>query len=293
MDSMEAAGGLITGGLIAKLLSRRESRRNAAAGNHPGVCSDCGAPVSGKYCSECGQPTHVHRSLLHLGEEVLHGVMHFDARIWRTLPLLAFNPGRLTREWVQGKRTRYVSPLAIFLFTVFLMFFIFSFFGGALMKNPPIAERIAAAEIELTEDRRDADAALSALYAVQRAAAAPGASSQTAAALEEAQARFDKAANELAESAESTRRLKAAASVGPRADGFEPGSVQAELADVAKSDRLEVNVGNSKFEEKLRHKLANPDLLFYKFQQTVYKFAFLLVPLSIPFVGLLFLWKRG
>ena len=129
MDSMEAAGGLITGGLIAKLLSRRESRRNAAAGNHPGVCSDCGAPVSGKYCSECGQPTHVHRSLLHLGEEVLHGVMHFDARIWRTLPLLAFNPGRLTREWVQGKRTRYVSPLAIFLFTVFLMFFIFSFFG--------------------------------------------------------------------------------------------------------------------------------------------------------------------
>ena len=293
MDSMEAAGGLITGGLIAKLLSRRESRRNAAAGNHPGVCSDCGAPVSGKYCSECGQPTHVHRSLLHLGEEVLHGVMHFDARIWRTLPLLAFNPGRLTREWVQGKRTRYVSPLAIFLFTVFLMFFIFSFFGGALMKNPPIAERIAAAEIELTEDRRDADAALSALYAVQRAAAAPGASSQTAAALEEARARFDKAANELAESAESARRLKAAASAGPRADGFEPGSVQAELADVAKSDRLEVNVGNSKFEEKLRHKLANPDLLFYKLQQTIYKFAFLLVPLSIPFVGLLFLWKRG
>jgi hypothetical protein len=173
------------------------------------------------------------------------------------------------------------------------MFFIFSFFGGALMKTPPIAERIAAAEIELTEDRRDADAALSALYAVQRAAAAPGASSQTAAALEEAQARFGKAANELAESAESARRLKAAASAGPRADGFEPGSVQAELADVAKSDRLEVNVGNSKFEEKLRHKLANPDLLFYKLQQTIYKFAFLLVPLSIPFVGLLFLWKRG
>jgi hypothetical protein len=234
----------------------------------------------------------VHRSLLHLGEEVLHGVMHFDARIWRTLPLLAFNPGRLTREWVQGKRTRYVSPLAIFLFTVFLMFFIFSFFGGALMKNPPIAERIAAAEIELTEDRRDADAALSALYAVQRAAATSGASSQTAAALEEAQARFDKAANDLAESAESTRRLKAAASAGPRADGFEPGSVQAELADVAKSDRLQVS-GDEKFVEKVRHKLANPDLLFYKLQQTIYKFAFLLVPLSIPFVGLLFLWKRG
>ena len=69
----------------------------------------------------------MHRTLLHLGEELLHGVMHFDARVWRTLPLLAFNPGRLTREWVEGRRTRYVSPLAIFLFTLFVMFFALSF----------------------------------------------------------------------------------------------------------------------------------------------------------------------
>ncbi|MFP5345246.1 MAG: ThiF family adenylyltransferase, partial [Gammaproteobacteria bacterium] len=37
--------------------------------------------------------------------------------------LLALNPGRLTREWVQGARTRYVSPLALFLFTIFVTFF--------------------------------------------------------------------------------------------------------------------------------------------------------------------------
>ena len=131
MDSVEAAGGLITGGLIAKLLSRRNDRQAESAELHAGVCSDCGAAVTGKYCSECGQPTHVHRSLLHLCEEVLHGVMHFDARIWRTLPLLLLNPGRLTREWIEGRRTRYVSPLALFLFTVFLMFFILSFGGAA------------------------------------------------------------------------------------------------------------------------------------------------------------------
>lgn len=40
-------------------------------------------------------------------------------------------------------------------------------------------------------------------------------------------------------------------------------------------------------------KLQNPDLALYKLQQTLYKFAFLLVPLSIPFVASLFLWKRG
>ncbi|MBZ5718297.1 DUF3667 domain-containing protein, partial [Haemophilus influenzae] len=88
------------------LIAKAVERPTGEAGEQTRLCSDCGEPVSGKFCSNCGQPTHVHRTLLHLVEEVLHGVMHFDARIWRTLPLLAFNPGRLTREWIQGKRTR-------------------------------------------------------------------------------------------------------------------------------------------------------------------------------------------
>mgnify|MGYP003953343929 FL=1 len=114
---IEGAGGAITGGLIAGAVEKPTG--HAGEAGH-GVCSDCGAATSGNFCANCGQATHVHRTLLHLGEELLHGVMHFDARVWRTLPLLAFNPGRLTREWVEGRRTRYVSPLAIFLFTLFV-----------------------------------------------------------------------------------------------------------------------------------------------------------------------------
>lgn len=293
MDSLEAAGGLVTGGLIGRLLSRRENRREKSAEDHPGVCSDCGEPVSGRFCANCGQPTHVHRSLLHLGEEVLHGVMHFDARIWRTLPLLAFNPGRLTREWIQGRRTRYVSPLAIFLFTVFLMFFVFSFMGGGLVKNTPLSERVATADADLATARRNSNAALAALQSAHRAAAAPDAGPDVLEARKAAQAEFDKSADALGEAADDVTRLRALAAAGPRSDGFETGSIQAELADAAKSDRLQINVGDSKFAEKIRHKLANPDLLFYKLQQTIYKFAFLLVPLSIPFVALLFIWRRG
>ncbi|HVY84879.1 MAG TPA: hypothetical protein VG943_07085, partial [Caulobacterales bacterium] len=37
----------------------------------------------------------------------------------------------------------------------------------------------------------------------------------------------------------------------------------------------------------------NPELLFYKIEQAAYKFAFLLIPISLPFISLLFLWKRG
>ena len=48
-------------------------------------CSNCGTRLSGAYCHACGQSGRLHRSLLHLAGEVLHGVLHFDAKGWRTL----------------------------------------------------------------------------------------------------------------------------------------------------------------------------------------------------------------
>jgi hypothetical protein len=56
---------------------------------------------------------------------------------------------------------------------------------------------------------------------------------------------------------------------------------------------MQFDTGNRSLNEKLQHKLENPELASYKLQQTVYKFSFLLVPISIPFVALLFLWKPG
>ena len=151
----------MTGGLVANAIEKPTGH----AGEGHATCSDCGSETSGNFCANCGQPTHVHRTLLHLGEELLHGVMHFDARIWRTLPLLWANPGKLTREWVEGKRTRYVSPLAIFLFTLFVMFFALSFVPqheGSAMLADDIAEQredliqaeqnLAQTRLELTSD---------------------------------------------------------------------------------------------------------------------------------------------
>ncbi|WP_369058321.1 DUF3667 domain-containing protein [Caulobacter sp. 73W] len=145
---IDAAGVGATHGLIGRAVERPEG----SAGEHHGICADCGAQTTGKFCSNCGQPTHVHRSLLHLGEEILHGVMHFDSRIWRTLPLLFINPGRLTREWVEGKRSRYVSPLGMYLFTVFVVFMLLSFAPAARNEGqsaappppPPPSRRSAA-----------------------------------------------------------------------------------------------------------------------------------------------------
>lgn len=266
---IEAAGGAATAGLIGGAVERPTGH----AGEAHDACTDCGAPVDGNFCANCGQPTHVHRSLLHLIEEVLHGVMHFDGRIWRTLPLLILNPGRLTREWVQGRRTRYVSPLAMFLFTVFLMFFALSFGAGAgMVQSAPLDQRIAAARTAIAEIGAD----LTLAEADPEAATAVPALRET-----------------LAQAQGQLRALEQAQAAGPRADGLAPGSWQSYVADAAHSDQLTIRIGDAKMQDKIRHKLANPDYAVYKIQQTAYKFAFLLVPLSIPFIWLMFAWKRG
>ncbi len=272
---IDAAGGLATGGLIAAAVEKPTGE--AGEHNH-GTCSDCGEATSGNFCAHCGQPTHVHRSLLHLGEELLHGVMHFDGRIWRTLPLLITNPGRLTREWIQGKRTRYVSPLAIFLFTLFVMFFAISFgMGSGAIKTEPLAERIAEARVGVVETRK----ALAEAEA-RKAAGQPGSEASVIG----LQAAVDGAEGTL-------RAMEEAQAAGPRRDGLSPGSWQAYLADAAHDGRVKVGMGDKKMQEKVIHKLENPDFAVYKIQQTAYKFAFLLVPLSIPFVWLMFAWKPG
>mgnify|MGYP003575544074 CR=1 FL=1 len=274
MVDLDAAGGAATGGLLAGAIERPTGHAGDAHGN----CTDCGQPVEGKFCSNCGQPTHVHRSLLHLGEEMLHGVLHFDARIWRTLPLLAINPGRLTREWVQGRRTRYVSPLAMFLFTVFLMFFVFSFSGGlesdvnttmSPQERSALTENLESARAKLAEDRKASEA------------------------------RPESDALKLTAQAQATivsqleTRLGISTEAAPRTDGLAPGSWQAQLHDAVASGDLKINTGSKGLDKTLTKKALNPDLALYKVQQTAYKFSFLLIPISIPFVALLFLWRRG
>ena len=100
------------------------------------ACANCGAHLHGAFCHACGQKAHLHTRLTHLLEEFAEGVAHFDGRLWRTLPLLIFKPGRLSREWREGRRARYVPPLHVFLFAVFVFFFAESFRGGSNDPEP-------------------------------------------------------------------------------------------------------------------------------------------------------------
>lgn len=122
-----------------------------------GVCPNCETPLVGAFCYACGQKAHLHNRLRDLAHEALEGLYHLDGRLWRTLPILALNPGRLSRDWRAGKRTRYVSPLSAFLFAVFLLFLIPSVTGQHLVHVPTpqeAARREAALNAELPREDR-------------------------------------------------------------------------------------------------------------------------------------------
>lgn len=126
VSGIEGIGEAVTGGMIARTI---EPAAGEAAGHQESKCLNCAAPLAGEYCHRCGQQAHVHRSVSAFWHDIAHSVLHFEGKIWRTLPLLAWQPGELTRRYVEGERARFVSPMALFLFTVFLMFAVFSALG--------------------------------------------------------------------------------------------------------------------------------------------------------------------
>jgi hypothetical protein len=332
---LEAAGAMATAGLVAGAVEGRE-----ASGPGEGGCLNCGAQLSGAYCSGCGQASHPHRSLVHVLEEFLHGIFHFDTKVWRTLPMAIFRPGTLTRNYVYGKRARYLSPLALFLLTVFFMFAVFAFAGG-----PPVnvneSGSVADAQEELAEAREELATAEREL---QDVLANPD--PDEPAGLEESLARqaIGRAQGEVAREEQALRRAQARAAaaaaveaqdqtvVAPAADGAPapadapvappapalpaedaatppagPIEIEVDSADsdggpltwqdaareVAESDDFVGIQGWDWFNNRIREQLRNPDLAAYKVQEAAAKFSFLLVPISLPFIALLFLWKRG
>lgn len=312
---LEAAGALATAGLAAGAIEGREP-----GGVHDGACLNCGTAVVGPYCSQCGQATHPHRSLGHMIEEFLHGILHFDTKAWRTLPMLAFRPGTLTRDYVYGKRARYISPLALFLFTVFFMFFVFAFAGGPSI-GTDVPETTRAATVEDLEEARTELAQAREELAQAQTNPSPDEPEGLEVGLARGAVRIAEAqverlerglAERQAEAAPTeTAEAPAAGASAPTESSEAPATArtgvfvddavitggeqrwQDELRNAVENGDVTINLGHPYLNEKARHTLMNPDLALYKIQQALYKFSFLLVPISLPFLALLFFWKRG
>jgi hypothetical protein len=287
---LEEIGTLVSAGLAAHEVDAVSIPASRDTETHAN-CLNCGAALSGAYCSRCGQAAHLHRSLLHLSEEFLHGVLHFDAKGLRTVPPLFFRPGLLTRRYIEGQRTRYVSPMALFLFCIFLAYFVFSLVGGpkSRMVNVEV-EDAAAAKADVDQSFTEAEANLAQASKDLEAARKSGVG------VEDAESAF--AAATLAQkiiklsSEAANRALKASALAAPAA----PNSVIVADADSLKSLMSESAKSIPEvpgWKGRLRKSLSNPDLLFYQLKSTAYKCSFMLIPISLPFLWLMFAWRHG
>jgi len=99
-------------------------------------CRNCRAPLTGEYCSECGQREGRAEKRFHdLAGEFLGDVLDLDSRFWRTLVYLLFRPGFLSAEFIAGRRARYLPPLRLYLVISFIVFLVMSF-GAALVLDP-------------------------------------------------------------------------------------------------------------------------------------------------------------
>lgn len=90
----------------------------------PGACTNCGIARTGAYCAVCGQRgTHGRLTVPAIVDQVASDVLNMDRGILFTALELTRRPGDAIRDYVQGKRVRYVGPVKYFVLTVALTTF--------------------------------------------------------------------------------------------------------------------------------------------------------------------------
>jgi hypothetical protein len=94
------------------LAHREEFIRGAVSTEN---CLNCGEVLTGQHCAHCGQRAKVRvLSLWDMTKDLLGDFIDWDARIWRTLRPLAFSPGKLTQDYLRGRRASYTPPFRMY-----------------------------------------------------------------------------------------------------------------------------------------------------------------------------------
>jgi hypothetical protein len=232
------------------------------------TCLNCGTSLVGHYCHSCGQSSHIHRTLGAWWHDFSHGVLHIEGQVWRTMAMLVTRPGELTRRYIAGERRRFLSPLALYLFSVFLLYVAYSVLGGFGTFHPPGTQDAA---MELRAEVAKVDQRIAGIDRERTAAVATGRNTATLDA-------------ERAKLVEQKRSIDfTAMALG---GGAEAGSGHGEHQE-------QVITGWKSLDAKIAHAIRDPEFLLFKMEANGYKFSWALILLSMPFMRLFFLWKRG
>lgn len=92
-------------------------------------CLNCGCPFTNneKFCPECGQKNRGKKITLSIFlRELFAGFFSLDTKFWRTLIPLLISPGKVSKDYIEGKRIKYTNPFRFYLATSIIFFLIIS-----------------------------------------------------------------------------------------------------------------------------------------------------------------------
>jgi len=118
-------------------------------GNENKMCQNCGHEDSGNFCSNCGQSfTEINKPFRSVISEVLD-VFDLDSRIFNSIFPFLFKPGYLAREYLLGKRKKYISPFRLYLLLSLVFFFL------AQTAHKKVMENKDSNWVKITDDAKD------------------------------------------------------------------------------------------------------------------------------------------
>ena len=93
-------------------------------------CANCGAPLHGPFCAQCGQAVRpLDPPVRHFAAEFAQELLDVDGRVPRSLRRLFFSPGFLTREYLAGRRVPWLTPLRLYLLASVAVFGVLAMVG--------------------------------------------------------------------------------------------------------------------------------------------------------------------
>ncbi|RYZ99737.1 MAG: DUF3667 domain-containing protein [Sphingobacteriaceae bacterium] len=111
-------------------------------------CLNCGTILDGKYCHNCGQENlQIKESFGHMMTHAVSDYFHFDHQFFHTLGPLLFKPGKLTNEYMAGKRVQFLHPVKMYIF-ISIVYFLVAFQGSHEVVQTNNTTKVSRTEAE-------------------------------------------------------------------------------------------------------------------------------------------------
>jgi len=134
-------------------------------------CLNCGTIVQGRYCQQCGQENVVPKETFwHMFTHFFYDITHFDSSFFYTIHHLILKPGFLSREYMIGRRARYLHPIRMYVFMSAIFFLLFfSFFkpkdASGIVTTKPLNAKQRADYLITLQEKYKKDTTNKALFA--------------------------------------------------------------------------------------------------------------------------------